>query len=465
MSVIWALLAVAIGHEPMALVHANVLDVVGGKVLIDQTVVVRDGKIESVGDAKEASVAEGVQAIDVSGKFVMPGLWDMHVHFASADYAPLFVANGVVGVRDMHAHLPFMLLPLRKQIAEGRKVGPKILTAISMVDGAPPLWGGTLTATNAEEGRKAVQTLKEKGADLVKVYSGLPPEAFEAICEEAKKVGLPVSGHVPESVGVMAASSKGVRSMEHIFGILTAASSQESALRSEMVSSMRGIDAKTFYGLLIRSQVKALDTFDGERAEGLFREFARNRTYQCPTLTVHRMFARLTESSFREDARVRYTPSLIKNVAWKQTLAWVEPIAQNAADQRRLFAKTMEIIGQMHRAGVPILAGTDTSNPYCMAGFSLHDELELLVEAGLSPLAALQSATIEPARYMDQEGRLGEVKPTQRADLLILDGNPLEDIRQTKKIRGLVLNGQYLDRASLDAMLDKAEKTAAVGKK
>lgn len=232
-----------------------------------------------------------------------------------------------------------------------------------------------------------------------------------------------------------------------------------------MISSMRGIDAKTYYGLLIRSQVKALDTFDGKRAEVLYQEFAKNRTYQCPTLTVHRMFARLTEPSFTEDARVRYTPSLIKNVAWKQTLAWVEPIAQNAADQRRLFAKTLDIVGQMHRAGVPILAGTDTSNPYCMAGFSLHDELELLVEAGLSPLEAIRSATIEPARYMNQEGSQGEVKPAQRADLLILDGNPLEDIRRTREIRAVVLNGQYLDRTSLDAMLEKAEKSAAGGKK
>jgi imidazolonepropionase-like amidohydrolase len=465
MSMIWAIWTMVLAHEPTALVHVNVLDVVRGKVLTDQTVVVRDGKIESVGEAKATTIGGDVQAVDETGKFVMPGLWDMHVHFASADYAPLFVANGVVGVRDMHAHLPFMLLPLRKQIAEGRKVGPTILTAISMVDGAPPLWGGTMTATSDEEARKAVQTLEEKGADLVKVYSSLPPEAFDAICDEAKKVGLPVSGHVPESVSVLDASKKGLRSMEHIFGILTAASSQESALRSEMISSMRGIDAKTYYGLLIRSQVKALDTFDGKRAELLYQEFAKNRTYQCPTLTVHRMFARLTEPSFTEDARVRYTPSLIKNVAWKQTLAWVEPIAQNAADQRRLFAKTLDIVGQMHRAGVPILAGTDTSNPYCMAGFSLHDELELLVEAGLSPLEAIRSATIEPARYMNQEGSQGEVKPAQRADLLILDGNPLEDIRRTREIRAVVLNGQYLDRTSLDAMLEKAEKSASVGKK
>ncbi len=317
-------------HEPVALVHASVLDVASGTVRADQTVVVRDGKIESVGDAKGISVADGVQAIDVTGKFVMPGLWDMHVHFASADYAPLFVANGVVGVRDMHAHLPFMLLPLRKQIAEGRKVGPKILTAISMVDGAPPLWGGDVDSDQCRGRSKSGSDTEGEGSGSGEGLFGFAPEAFEAICDEAKKVGLPVSGHVPESVGVKDASSKGIRSMEHIFGILTAASSQESVLRSEMTSSMRGIDAKTFYGLLIRSQVKALDTFDAKRAEGLFGEFAKNRTYQCPTLTVHRMFARLTESSFREDPRVRYTPSLIKNVAWKQTLAWVEPIAQNA---------------------------------------------------------------------------------------------------------------------------------------
>jgi imidazolonepropionase-like amidohydrolase len=461
----WPICAVLAAPGTVALTHVQVIQVADGSVWNDQTVLTRDGKIEAVGPAGSVPLPEDIQEVDARGKFLIPGLWDMHVHFASADYAALFVANGVVGVRDMHAHLPFMLLPLRQQIDQGRKLGPQIKTAISMVDGAPPLWSGTLSATTPDEGRQAVQTLRQKGANLIKIYSGLSPEVFDAILEEAKKTGLPVSGHVPESVGVVEASAKGLDSMEHIFGILTAASSEEEALRKEMVSSMRGVDAKTFYGMLIRSQVKALDTFDASRAQGLFDVFSKNRTYQCPTLTVHRMFARLTEPAFTADPRVRYTPALIKSVAWKQTLAWVEPIAQNRDDQRRLFAKTMEIVGQMYRAGVPILAGTDTSNPYVMAGFSLHDELELLVEAGLSPAAALRCATLEPARFWKQEGSQGEVRVGQRADLVVLDANPLEDIRQTRSIRGVMLKGTWLDRDTLDAMLAKAEATAAGGKK
>jgi len=363
----------------------------------------------------------------------------------------------------MHAHVPFVLLPLRTAIAEGRKVGPRILTAIAMVDGGTPMWGDSLRAGTPDEGRKAVQSLKSRNADLVKVYSGLDRETFLAICDEAKKVGLPVAGHVPEAVSALDASNAGIRSMEHIFGILTAASAEESALRDGLVTSIRGVDAKTFYPLLIRSQLQALDSYDAARAETLFATLAKNQTFQCPTLTVHRMFASLTDPAFTDDPRTRYTPGLIK-FAWNQSLEWISPIARNASDQQRLYGKTKEVVRDMHRAGVPILAGTDTSNPYCMAGFSLHDELALLVEAGLSPLAALQAATLAPARYRNIANEQGTIAPGQRADLVLLDANPLADIRNTQQINAVVVNGELLDRQTLDEMLAKAEQKAK-GKK
>ncbi|MBX9653473.1 amidohydrolase family protein, partial [bacterium] len=385
--------------DPSILIeNVNVIDVINGTVLSEQSVVIEGSRIAEIGSSNRVKASESASKVDGKGKFLIPGLWDMHVHFASADYAPLFVANGVVGVRDMHAHLPFMLLPLRKSVAEGKRIGPKILTAVSMVDGGPPMWGDSLSAPTPEEGRKAVQTLKTKKADFVKIYSGLRPDSFLAICDEAKKVGFDVAGHIPEAVSARDASNAGVRSMEHIFGVLTASATNEKELRDELVASIQGVHAKAFYPLLIRSQLKALDTFSEAKAKDLFALFAKNQTYQCPTLTVHRMFAQLTNTAFTNDPRTKYTPKLIK-IAWNQTLEWVSPIAQNASEQKRLYEKTKEVIRLMHEAGVPILAGTDTSNPYCMAGFSLHDELQLLVESGLSPKAALQAATIVPARY------------------------------------------------------------------
>jgi hypothetical protein len=248
--------------------------------------------------------------------------------------------------------------------------------------------------------------------------------------------------------------------MEHLFGLITAASTNESALRAELVASIRGVPAKTFYPLLIRAQVKALDSYSDERAAELFKTFAKNQTHQCPTLTVHRMFARLTEPSFTSDPRTRYTPMLMK-AAWAQTALWVLPIAKNKDAQQKLFEKALVMVRGMHAAGVPILAGTDTSNPYCMAGFSLHDELALLVEAGLSPLAALQAATIVPARYLKEEDRSGSVDVGKRADLVLLDANPLDDVKNTTKIRAVVLAGKPFDRAALDALLLKGEQAAA----
>lgn len=457
----WLLTATLLGADPaLALTGVSVVDVIRGEVRSGQTVVVRDGRIAQVEPAAGAAVPEGAVRIDAAGKFLIPGLWDMHVHFATPDYAPLFVANGVVGVRDMHAHVPFMLLPLKKAVAEGKKLGPQIYTAITMVDGGKPMWSGSLSAANPEEGRKAVRTLKSSKADYVKVYSALDPETFLAICDEAKQQGLAVVGHIPESVSARDASNAGVRSMEHIFGVLTASADNETQLRSELLESINGVDGKTFYPLLIRSQLQALDRHDAARATELYATFARNRTYQCPTLTVHRMFANLTDPAFTADARARYTPKLIQG-AWAQAVAWITPIAQNSGDQRRLYDKTKQVVCGMHRAGVPILAGTDTSNPYCMAGFSLHDELALLVEAGLSPLSALQAATIVPARCLETDADQGSVEAGKRADLVLLDANPLEDISHTTKIHAVVRGGQWLDRAALDELLAKAERSAA----
>ena len=456
------LLAVTLlGASPsLALQGVSVIDVADGAVRPDQTVLITDHCITQVGPAAEVTVPAEATKIDAAGKFVVPGLWDMHVHFASADYAPLFVANGVVGVRDMHAHVPFILLPLRTAIAQGKVIGPQVLTAISMVDGAPPMWADAVSAANPEAGRKAVQSLKARKADFVKIYSGLDRETFLAICDEAKKLDMAVVGHIPEAVSAVDASNAGVRSMEHIFGILTASATNETQLREELVTSIRGVDAKQFYPLLIRSQLKALDNFNAARADALFATLARNRTYQCPTLTVHRMFANLTDPAFTADPRTRYTPKLVK-FAWTQALQWVTPIAQKATEKQRLYVKTKEIVLDMHKAGVPILAGTDTSNPYCLAGFSLHDELALLVESGLTPLAALQAATLEPARYLKREDTQGSVAAGQLADFLLLDANPLEDIRNTTKIHAVVLGGQLFDRAELDEILAKAEATAA----
>lgn len=448
--------------EPsLALQGVSVIDVVDGAVLPNQSILIRGGRIDQVAPVETAAVPDDATRINAAGKFLIPGLWDMHVHFATPDYAPLFVANGVVGVRDMHAHVPFMLLPLRKAAAEGKRLSPRILTAISMVDGSPAMWSGSLSCRNPEEGRKAVQTLKSSKADFVKVYSGLDRDTFLAICDAAKQAALPIAGHVPEAVSALEASTAGVRSIEHIFGIFTAASAREQALRDEFVASIQGLDGKSFYPLLIRSQLQALESYDADKAKNLFAAFAKNRTYQCPTLTVHRMFAHLTSPGFTDDPRVRFTPNLIKG-AWAGALGWIAPIAENASDQRRLYEKTQQVVRDMHRAGVPILAGTDTSNPYCLAGFSLHDELALLVEAGLSPLAALQSATIVPARFLEAEADQGTITTGRRADLVLLDANPLDDIRNTTRIQAVILNGQIYDRAALDALLAKAEQNAAV---
>jgi len=451
----------------LAITHVTVIDATGAPARPDMTVLINGNRITEIGKSNEIRPPKNAEIENATGKFLIPGLWDMHVHWYEKDYLPLFIANGVTGIRIMWG-MP-MHHQWRKEIEAGQLLGPHLLIASPLVDGPKPVWPGSTTVANASEARQTVIQAKRDGDDFIKVYSLLPRDAYFAIADESKKQGIPFEGHVPISVSAEEASNAGQKSIEHLTGVLPACSTRAAELLKSSQQTLAAIIAgqqppvSAVHGAASREwEELALETYSPQKAEALFAELKKNQTWQCPTLTVLRSIAFLDDPSFTNDPRLKYMPRDLR-AAWdpKTDFRLKTRTAKDWALSKKVFSKDAEIVGAMQRAGVKILAGTDTLNPYCFPGFSLHDELGLLVKAGLSPMEALQAATLNPARFMGQEKDFGTVEAGKIADLVLLDANPLNDIANTKRIDVVVLGGKLFPRASLDGMLAKVEALAS----
>ena len=432
----------------------TVIDATGAPPQAHRTVIVRDGKIEEVGSSAGGMGAKlSGTHVDGSGKFLIPGLWDMHVHMVFGDWfprgkevtLPLFIANGVTGVRDMGGELE-VLQQWRKEIAAGTLIGPRMVISGPMLDGPQPRFPSSIAIKTPEDGRRAVDDLKRRGADFIKLQSLIPREAVFAIAEEARRQGISFVGHVPDSVRAAEASNAGQKSFEHLIGIFEGSS----PLEDEFLKGPK-------------TESKFLSTYDPARAAALFAQLAKNHTWQCPTLVWERGGNLIDQTNFARDVRARYVPAYWKDVTWKR---FTEQImhdfnTDDLATRRRFVEKELEVVNAMHRAGVSFLAGTDTPpGVYIFPGFSLHEELQRFVAAGFTPMEALQTATLNPAKFLGMDDRLGTVEKGKLADLVLLDANPLDDIRNTQKIAAVVVNGRYFSRAELDKMLAGAEAAA-----
>jgi imidazolonepropionase-like amidohydrolase len=452
--------------RPILIRHATVIDVRDGSSMAGRTVRISGGKIaQIVPDDAYSPVEPDPIFFDATGKFLIPGLWDMHVHLVRPDNFNLYLANGVTGVRVMWGNPAMIGIPIphamwKAEIEAGKRAGPRMVVASNILDGPKPIWPGSVAIRNEEEARAVVKKAKASGAEFIKVYSLLAPEAFRAIAAASKAEGLPFVGHVPWLVSAAEASDLGMKSMEHLYGIVSACSPSEDEFlkaRKAILDETQG-DWQTARAKLRPIEAKILASYSDERAAQLFARLKGNGTWQCPTLTVLRGIANMDDPAFTDDPRMKYI-DLFTKLYWnpKNDFRFKSMKPEDFAAQRELFARTLEFVAKMHKAGVPFLAGTDEGNPYIFPGFSLHDELGLLVKAGFSPIEAIQAATLNPARYLGQENRLGTVEPGKEADLLLLDADPRLDIANTKKIAAVVARGRIYDRAALDAMLKAAE--------
>lgn len=437
--------------DTLVLTHVTVIDATGAPAKPDMTVVIVGERIAAVGRSGKVRVPAGARVVEGAGKFLIPGLWDMHVHVASlAPYGrnegvffPLLVAHGVTGVRDMGGDLE-TLKGWRERAASGELIAPRIVMAGPMLDGY--VWPASSMVANAGEGREAVASLKRRGADFVKVQSLLTREAYFAVASEAKRLSIPFAGHVPETVGAGEASDAGQKSIEHLTGVLQACSTEEASLP-------RGL----------KSTGELVATYSEQKAGALFARFRRNGTWQCPTLVWERGFFLMDEKiGVGSEGRLRFVPREWEEKIWKPFVrdALKGRTAEDRANLERRWLKELEVVGAMRRAGVEILAGTDTPAPYIFPGSSLHEELALLVRAGLTPLEALQTATRNPAKYLGLLDRLGTIERRKIADLVLLEADPLEDIGNTRKIAAVIIGGRFIPKESLDEMKASAEVAA-----
>jgi imidazolonepropionase-like amidohydrolase len=438
--------------------NVTVIDTENGKEIQDRTVIISGPRISDVRDSNGLKPPAGTKVVDGRGKYLIPGLWDMHVHSVVAERLdsmfPLFVANGVLGIRDMGTPMPLVEIEqLRQQTANGARLGPRIVAAGPILDGRPkPTRANLLAITTPEEGRETVRRLKNGGADFIKVYSNLSRDTFLAIVDEAHKQNIPFSGHVPFSVSALEASDAGQKSMEHLWGIYLSCSSREDELRSEMLKG--GVNLSGSERIRLELD-EAAASYDEHKAANVFAHLAKNGTWLVPTFTAVLQDSEIFDARVTTDPRLKYIPAAIQK-------RWSEAAAAGAAIKSKSFERKVQVVGAMHRAGVPLLAGTDAGwvQPYVYAGFSLHDELALLVRAGLTPMESLQTATINPARFLGMEKDLGTIEKGKVADLVLLDADPSVNVQNTAKISAVFLAGKEFDRPALNQMLQNAEEAA-----
>jgi imidazolonepropionase-like amidohydrolase len=447
---------------PLVVTHVTVLDMTGAPPRPDATVVVRDGRIAAVGATGKVSLPRGASVVDGTGKFLIPGLWDMHVHIGdTARTLPLFVANGVTGVRNMGDRKE-EVLRWRGEVAKGERLGPRIVACGPILDGPQPVDPARAIAIHdAAEGRRAVADQAAQGADFIKVYEGLSRESYAAILDEAKKRHLPVVGHVPDAVTYEEASDAGQKSVEHLGPLLDTCSTATAEIARQKALPMPEGDFSSFPARIAKRGTLALDTWSAEKCGRLFALLAKNGTWEVPTLVTKRARAYIDDIARANDPRLRFVPAAERE-SWSPERNFFARYRtpEYIAYEKRAYRKELEMVGAMHRAGVPVLAGTDLVLPFVFAGGSLHDELGLLVEAGLTPLEALQAATRDPARFLGLADT-GTIEPGKRADLVLLDADPLADIANTRKIAAVVLHGRLLKRPELDKLLEEAAADAA----
>ena len=444
--------------------HATVVDVAGGKTVPEQAIAVRGDTIVEVGpDASLARRYSAGKSIDASGKFVMPGLWDMHVHFGGGselieenkNLLPLYVAYGVTTVRDCGADISPSVLEWRSAVAEGRLLGPRIFTSGPKLEGYKPLWKGTIEVGTPAEVNAALDRLQAMKVDFVKITDNtLKPDIFLYAVKEAKRRGMKTSEHTPYALTIVQAADAGLSSVEHVDYLIKAGSPREAEIGAQYVAG------KLSYG---QASDAFVETFDEKYAAGVYRELARRHIAVTPTLNMGRILAYLDREDHSKDAALAYIgPGLRKTYDWRVERA-AKATPEQVAARHKEYELSKRVIPMLAEAGIPILAGTDAGylNSFNYPGEGLHEELERYVEAGLTPQQALVSATITGPAFLGHSDRYGALAEGKTADILILASNPLSDIKATRAIEGVVLHGHWLDRAALDALLAAAKAKAA----
>lgn len=438
--------------------------------IANQTVIVQGEKILKVVSSNELQLSPKNKIIDGTGKYLMPGLWDAHIHFAyMEELAPsmfdLFLGYGITSVRDTGGEINFVKSWKDKALADPKNA-PRVMIAGPLLDGLPNVYDGSdpghppLSVGLATEDAitKKLNELDSLGVDLLKAYEMLSPEQFTQITKIAKEKGLKITGHVPLSMDVVSASNAGLSSMEHLRNLELSCASNADELWQQRLLLLK--EEKDSAGGALRSKIHdlqrevAVKNYDDNKANEILKVLAKNETWQIPTLALS---AFLTNRHFENEdwqESIAFLPESIEQ-KWKESAETLNktPVTPFRIQYSEWF---INMVNKVHNAEIEIMAGTDSPIALLTPGQSLHEELAMLVKAGLTPLEAIKTATINPAKYFNLENELGLIQEGMWADMVLLDANPIENIENTKTIHAVIKNGKYFDRNELQTILKRA---------
>jgi hypothetical protein len=450
--------AITLDDRKIAIRNVHVVPVGTPGVFANSTVLIERGHVSHIVDARSPHPVVDMD-IDGAGRWLVPGLSDMHVHITDPEQLAVMTAHGVTHVRNMWGSTD--ILALREKVHTGECLGPAIQTAGPLVDGSPPVWPGSTVVTDNQEAEVAVSEQQALGYDFIKVYSNLEPNVFQALASSCQRRAFPFAGHIPYRVPLEDAIASGAASFEHLLGFKQALARPEYPIGA----LARSPENLALARRIANGELTIDAVFDPEKLDELADSIARKQLWTCPTLVVLRNLLYTSAQSNAALARpeCRWIPSALLNF-WNPASDFRRAGTTDVDLQALQALRPLElkIVAALQRAGAPLMAGTDTPNPYVIPGDSLKDELQLFVDAGLTPGEALHSATAAPAQFRSESGKSGVVLPGASADLLLVDANPLEDIAALRKVSGVMLRGKWLPRADLDHQLESVANRYAM---
>ena len=399
----------------LAIVGATLVDGTGATPVADSAVVIENGRIKAVGPRSKVKIPKNANIVDAAGKFLLPGLWDMHAHFEQVEWGPIYLAAGVTTVRDCGNEFEF-ITAVRNAIAQNRGLGPRLLLA-GIVDGAGPLALGVQRVDTPDQARQWVDRYHDAGFQQMKIYSSVKLEELKAVADEAHRLGMTVTGHVPQGLDAFQTIEAGQDQINHLHYIVD-------IMHAPFPKDMSRVD---------RMKASAELNLDSPEAQKAITFLKDHHTVVDPTMALFELFGATTAkppASF-EPGIEKIAPELA------QPLTDVEPPSERSEIGEKVFQKDIAVVGALHKAGIPIVAGTDQAVP----GYSLHREIELYVQAGFTPMEAIQAATVVPARAMHLEKDTGTVQKGKRGDLILINGDPLQDIHNTRNVEYVISNG------------------------
>lgn len=449
--------------------NAYIIDVKTGRLLDGlKDIQIKNERIAAIEDSNKRN-RKKTTSYDAKEQYLIPGLWDMHTHPDDPEVwwmspvpedrdqlMPLFVLFGVTGTRDMAGDLA-LVMDWRKRIKRGELLGPEIIAAGPLLDGANASWDGSVSIADKSKVKYIVDSLKTAGVDFLKVYSGLPGEVFFALAEYAREIGFPLVGHIPWDVTTIEGAKAGMTCQEHLLSIILECSTAEDDIRNEKIDygdAENGLDR--YY---IRNKLM-MDHYNEKKAKALFEAYVEYKTWHTPTLSMWYKNAWYETEKPKDEALFKFLPKYLRKYWQPDTNVHLKYRQQKIVEtKQRQFEFYLKIVKGMHEAGVPLLAGTDVgANPLCWPGIGVHNELEMFVRAGLSPAEAIKTATINPVTFLKIEKDFGSVEVGKMADLVLLKGNPLENIQQVRQIEAVFKNGELYDNKERESRLAKIEQ-------